>query len=186
MLPHALLVSSIVLPQVSISASYVQYATCFDSSHCVRKMLLRRIVLLVTLYRPFAEAMPDGTEIIIAAKDVLIGHAQLQKAHWPRKLMDAPTEEGQFEILIRKNAVLPIDAPHCSQPWLLVRMPAVQSRDAQFRLLVAKQKLLYRHYEEQVLAGEKVSLSVSSSGYGRRNSKGKLQLNGCNLWFSGR
>ncbi len=105
------------------------------------------------------------------------------RTDWSTRLAH-PSDEGQFEVLVRKSATH-IQAPDCKSDYLVVRMPASVSIGANpaTRAAVAQK----REYYNQLLAaydkGEPLHAEVFAGPYGKRNRDGTLVLTQCNLFF---
>ena len=136
------------------------------------------------LLRCSARQEVPSVSLTVPAEAVLIGHEQLAAVKWPRKLLEEPSEEGQFEVLIRKSAQSVVEAPSCRQPYLLVRMPGVRSTDPGFARHVEVRKQVFASLLNLSQQHRPLAFRLVSEGYGKTNSNGKLQLTGCNVWFA--
>ena len=131
-----------------------------------------------------AKASNSAATVTVPADAVRIGREQIRSAKWPRALLMEPSDEGQFEILVSKSALPDIQAPSCRQDFLLVRMPGVRYSDPAFAAKVKARKDAYARLADLSRANSPIPLHLEASGYGKVDLQGKLQLTGCNLWFT--
>jgi len=132
----------------------------------------------------FAQQPAAGISLTVPAEAVLIGHEQLAAAKWPRKLIEEPSEEGQFEVLILRSAQSVIEAPSCRQKYLLLRMPAASSTDPAFARNVESRKRTFAELMNLSRQHHSMTFQLVPRSYGKTDSNGKLQLTGCNVWFA--
>jgi hypothetical protein len=149
----------------------------------VFKSLCCVALFTVVLLPCSAQQETAGVSLIVPAEAVLVGH-ELEAAKWPRKLLEEPSAEGQFEVLIRKSAQSIIEAPACRRPYLLARMPGVPSTDPAFARNVEARKQIFDELINLSKQHHSMTFRLVAGGYGRIDSHGKLQLTGCNVWFA--
>jgi len=125
---------------------------------------------------------PTRTTLDVPRQAVVMGD-DIARTDWSTRLAH-PSNEGQFEVLVRKSATQ-IQAPDCKSDYLLIRMPASVSigSDPATQAAVARK----RQYFDQLLAaydkGESLHAEVFAGPYGKRGPGGALLLTQCNLFF---
>ncbi|WP_419728729.1 hypothetical protein [Lichenicola sp.] len=135
---------------------------------------------------------PFSVDITVSAADLLVD-GRITTTAWPRKVLRAPDEDGQFEVLVRRSAVPDIDARACRSSWLLVRMPAIAPPlDSGYQPKPrgpANQRRLdnaiaeYAKLKADTASGQPSTLRVNGGGDASTTVHG-LKLPGCNLFFS--
>jgi hypothetical protein len=101
---------------------------------------------------------------------------------WPGRLA-TPSEEGQFEVLVSKDAV-PVLSPRCQSKYLVVRMPATMDEDAAGKAALERKRRLYADMLAAYNDGRPTHFDVFGGPYGKRLPDGKIEISGCNLFFS--
>lgn len=127
----------------------------------------------------FAAADPTGFTLEVPAEAVLMGAAMARAGHSLR--LATPSEEGQFELLVRPDAT-PVLAPHC-RGRLILRMPGTIPRDAAGQAAVARKRAKHDRLLAAWQAGQRLRLDVFAGPYGRRRGDGRVELSGCNLFL---
>ena len=102
-------------------------------------------------------------------------------AGWPSRLA-TPSDEGQFEVLVRKEAA-PVVSSRCASDYLVVRMPATMAEDAAGQAAVARKRRQYENMLAAYTADRPIHFDTFAGPYGKRLPAGKLELSGCNLFF---
>jgi hypothetical protein len=148
------------------------------------KYLVTMLLFVCLAESNYGQAKNSIVTISIPGDAVLIGREKIESAKWPRKLMDEPSDEGQFEILIRTSAQSSIGAPSCSKAFLLVRMPGMLSTASDFAEGVKARKQTFDSLLDSADHHKQIELRLNSFGYGHVDRAGKLQLTGCNIWFA--
>jgi hypothetical protein len=111
---------------------------------------------------------------------VLVG-ADIGRTEWPTRLA-TPSAEGQFEILLRKDAA-PVLSPHCSSRYLVVRMPASLESGAEAQANVERKRQQYARILSDYSKGRPIHFDVFAGPYGKRLPNGRVELSGCNMFF---
>jgi hypothetical protein len=132
----------------------------------------------------FAQSSSDPTRTMldVPRKDVVMGD-DIGRTDWSTRLAH-PSDEGQFEVLVRKSAT-PIQAPDCKSDYLVIRMPASVSigPNPATQAEVARKRQYYNQLLAAYEKGEKLHAEVFAGPYGKRNRDGALVLTQCNLFF---
>jgi hypothetical protein len=115
------------------------------------------------------------------ARSALLMSGDIAGSGWPTRLA-APSDEGQFEVLVRKDAA-PLLAPHCQSQYLVVRMPATMAEDAAGQAALRRKRHLYADMLTAYNDGQPIHFDVFAGPYGKRSRNGKIELSGCNLFF---
>ena len=111
---------------------------------------------------------------------VLMG-SDISRSNWPMRLA-TPSEEGQFEVLVSKDAA-PVSSPHCKSQYLIVRMPASVGKDPATRAAVARKRQEYARLLTAYNEGRPIRFEAFAGPYGKRLADGRIALSGCNLFF---
>lgn len=158
------------------------------SSQSPQRGRIRRFALATTIITALAlgasraGAQQDATRFRFeASRDAVLMGEDIVRGDRPARLATV-SEEGQFEILVRKNAA-PVLAPHCRSTFLVLRMPASIGEDEATRAAIARKRRVYDGFLEAYRAGQPLELDVFAGPYGRRLPDGQVELTDCNLFF---
>jgi hypothetical protein len=132
----------------------------------------------------WADAKPDPTRMMldVPRQGVVMGD-DIGRTDWSTRLAH-PSNEGQFEVLVRKSATS-IRAPACKSDYLVIRMPASVSigPDPATQAEVARKRRYYAQLLSAYDQGEPLRAEVFAGPYGKRDPDGRLELTQCNLFF---
>jgi hypothetical protein len=131
-----------------------------------------------------AQDARDPTRLAFdAPRSAVVMAGDIANTDWPARLA-SPSDEGQFEVLVRKNAA-PVQAPHCNSQYLVVRMPASVSigNDPATQAAVARKRQVYDRMLDAYTKGQSIHFDVFAGPYGKRLPNGEVALTGCNLFF---
>jgi len=119
-----------------------------------------------------------------APRSAVVMGDDIAATDWPKRLAH-PSDEGQFEVLVEKQAA-PFQASGCSSRYLVVRMPASVSvkDDPAIKAAIARKVGFYNQMLEAYGKGQPISFDVFAGPYGKRLPSGQIALTGCNLFFS--
>lgn len=110
--------------------------------------------------------------------------ADIAATGWPPRLA-MPSEEGQFEVLVSKDAA-PFQAPGCIDRYLIVRMPGsiAIGDNPGAAAAVARKRQAYTRLLQAYREGQSIHFEVFAGAYGKRLTGGQVALTGCNLFFT--
>jgi hypothetical protein len=144
-------------------------------------MRLTALALIVAT----AHARPGGSKTTIsfeAPRTAIRMAGDFAGSGWSDRLA-TPSEEGQFEVLVSRDAV-PVLSPRCHGKYLDVRMPATMAEDATGRASLERKRRLYSNMLAAYNDGRPIHFEVFAGPYGKRLPDGKIEISGCNLFFS--
>jgi len=116
-----------------------------------------------------------------APSQAVLAGADIGRTEWPTRLA-TPSAEGQFEILVRRDAA-PVLSPHCSSRYLVVRMPASLENGPAAQADVEQKRQQYDRILSDYSKGHPIHFDVFAGPYGKRLPDGRVELSGCNLFF---
>ena len=125
---------------------------------------------------------PTRTWLDVPRADVVMGD-DIAHTDWSTRLAH-PSDEGQFEILVRKSGT-PILAPGCHSQYLVIRMPASVALhpDRATEQAAARKHRFYSDLLANYESGKPLHVEVFAGPYGKREKNGRLVLSQCNLFF---
>ena len=152
----------------------------------VQKLLRIPPLALLACIAGLAGAQPPGQDptrvVFEAARDAILMGPDIGRSEWPTRLA-TQSEEGQFEILVRKDTV-PVLSPHCRSRYLVLRMPASLGDDLESRATLERKRQEYRRMQAAYAEGRPIRFEASAGPYGKRLEDGRVELSGCNLFLA--
>jgi hypothetical protein len=142
------------------------------------------LILAAVLLSYAAQASDNPTHVTFdAPREAVVMGNDIARTGWPMRLAK-PSKEGQFEVLVRKTAV-PVQAPDCKSPYLVIRMPGSVGRgdDLAVQAAIGQKQDVFDRMLDAYTNGRLLHFDVFARPYGRRAANGQIILSGCNLFF---